>query len=59
MRFTVSHSDDSIASAAGNPFRFAGYRYDTESYLYDLRNRTYNPMTGRFLQFDPSAMRIR
>ncbi len=44
---------DSISSAAGNPFRFAGYRYDTESYLYDLRNRTYNPMTGRFLQFDP------
>ncbi len=40
-------------SAAGNPVRFAGYRYDAETGLYDLRNRAYDPLYGRFLQHDP------
>jgi RHS repeat-associated protein len=46
-------SESSMPSVAGNPFMFAGYRYDSESGLYFLINRTYDPLTGRFLQNDP------
>jgi RHS repeat-associated protein len=35
------------------PFRYAGYRYDSESKLYYLQQRYYNPNTGRFLSLDP------
>jgi RHS repeat-associated protein len=40
-------------SAVGNPFRFAGYRYDAETGLYHTHFRTYDPETGRWLQPDP------
>jgi RHS repeat-associated protein len=34
-------------------YRFAGYRYDTETGLYYVRARYYSPILGRFLQTDP------
>ena len=38
-----------------NPFRYRGYYYDTETGLYYLQSRYYNPGIGRFLsQDDPS-----
>jgi RHS repeat-associated protein len=40
-------------SVVGNPFMFAGYLLDTESGLYLLEKRSYDPVMGRFLQFDP------
>jgi RHS repeat-associated protein len=40
-------------STSGNPYLFAGYRCDSETGLYYLVNRTYDPTTGRFIQFDP------
>ena len=43
----------SVPSAAGNPYLFAGYRYDPESGLYYIVNRTYDSEIGRFLQTDP------
>ncbi|HRT52309.1 MAG TPA: RHS repeat-associated core domain-containing protein, partial [Anaerohalosphaeraceae bacterium] len=46
-------SESSVPSAAGNPYLFAGYRYDPESGLYYIVNRTYDAETGRFLQTDP------
>lgn len=33
-----------------NPFRYRGYYYDTETQLYYLQSRYYNPNTGRFVQ---------
>jgi RHS repeat-associated protein len=40
----------------GNPaHRFAGERQDTESGLYQLRARYYDPRSGRFLSRDPAA----
>lgn len=38
--------------AALNPFRYRGYYYDTESKLYYLNSRYYNPEIGRFINAD-------
>ena len=35
-----------------NPFRYRGYYYDTETGLYYLQSRYYNPAGGRFLNAD-------
>lgn len=35
-----------------NPFRFRSYVYDTESGLYYLQSRYYDPFTGRLLNID-------
>ena len=35
-----------------NPFRYRGYYYDTETGLYYLQSRYYNPYWGRFLNAD-------
>ena len=35
-----------------NPFRYRGYEYDTESGLYYLLSRYYDPMTMRFVSGD-------
>lgn len=42
-----------------NPIRYRGYYYDTESGLYYLKSRYYDPQVGRFInadaQFDENA----
>ena len=38
--------------AVYNPFRYRGYYYDTETGLYYLQSRYYNPQWGRFLNAD-------
>ena len=38
--------------AVFNPFRYRGYYYDTETQLYYLQSRYYNPATGRFINAD-------
>ena len=35
-----------------NPFRYRGYYYDTETGLYFLKTRYYDPETGRFITID-------
>ena len=35
-----------------NPFRYRGYYYDSESNLYYLNSRYYNPEIGRFINAD-------
>ena len=44
----------SLASTVGqdNPFRYRGYYYDTESGLYYLQSRYYDPAIGRFINAD-------
>lgn len=43
-----------LAATVGvmNPFRYRGYYYDTETQLYYLQSRYYNPDWGRFLSAD-------
>lgn len=43
---------DSDSFAVINPIRYRGYYYDTESGLYYLQSRYYDPTTGRFLNAD-------
>ena len=38
-----------------NPYRYAGYYQDSESGLYYLRSRYYNPKTARFLTEDTAS----
>jgi RHS repeat-associated protein len=50
-----------LASTIGalNPYRYRGYRYDTESGLYYLQSRYYNPVWGRFINADdPSVLTV-
>lgn len=42
----------STALPVQNPFRYRGYYYDSESGLYYLRSRYYDPVTCRFLNGD-------
>ena len=38
-----------------NPFRYRGYYYDTETSLYYLQSRYYDPEVGRFINADAFA----
>ena len=47
-------TDDDVQSDFGaNDIIYCGYRCDTESQNYYVRNRAYNPVLGRFIQRDP------
>lgn len=39
-----------------NPFRYRGYYYDTDTGLYYLQSRYYNPQWGRFLNADTATV---
>ena len=50
----VWFTDDDVQSNYGaNEITYCGYRFDSESQLYYVRNRTYNPVLGRWIQRDP------
>ena len=48
---------DNTANSIGtdNPFRYRGYYYDTETKLYYLQTRYYDPEVGRFINADAFA----
>ncbi|MHB1865816.1 MAG: RHS repeat-associated core domain-containing protein, partial [Candidatus Saccharimonadales bacterium] len=45
--------DDTQSSYGVNEIIYCGYRFDPESELYYVRNRSYNAVLGRWLQRDP------
>ena len=45
--------DDAQSTYGANEIIYCGYRFDSESQLYYVRNRTYNPELGRWIQRDP------
>ena len=50
------HNNATATSPAGkNPFRYRGYSYDSELYMYYLGSRYYYPAIGRFLSADESS----
>ena len=50
LNMTDSSGDAQISQK--NPFRYRGYYYDSETGLYYLNSRYYDPQTGRFLNAD-------
>ena len=44
--------DSAIEIATVNPYRYRGYYFDTDTGLYYLQSRYYDPTTGRFLNGD-------
>ena len=50
-----SHRDTSNSSntSCANEIIYCGHRFDSESQLYYVRNRTYHPVLGRWIQRDP------
>ena len=49
----ISSTDTSgVSIGTKNPFRYRGYYYDTETGLYYLNSRYYDPQVGRFLNAD-------
>ena len=45
-------SEDYVALAEINPYRYRGYYYDSETDLYFLQTRYYDPVVGRFISRD-------
>ena len=45
-------SEDYVTLANLNPFRYRGYYYDSETGLYFLQTRYYDPEVGRFISRD-------
>ena len=51
-------TDDDVQSSYGaNEIIYCGYRFDPETQVYYVRNRTYNPLLGRWVQRDPAGYR--
>ena len=50
----TNHTSDCIGDI--NPFRYRGYYYDTETNLYYLNTRYYDPETGRFISSDTTEV---
>lgn len=48
----ITNINSLTAIAQINPFRYRGYYYDSESNLYYLNSRYYNPDWGRFINAD-------
>ena len=46
---------ESVSIGTLNPLRYRGYVYDTETGLYYLQSRYYNPEMGRFINADGLA----
>ncbi len=49
---TVSYDNPTYNIGATNPIRYRGYYYDSETELYYLQSRYYDPEIGRFLNAD-------
>ncbi len=46
-------NDDVQSSYGANDIIYCGYKYEPETQLYYVRNRTYNPTLGRWIERDP------
>ena len=52
---STTHAADSIGGASKNPFRYRGYYYDSETGLYYVSSRYYDPEIGRWINADDIA----
>ena len=53
----IASTDTSgVSIGTKNPFRYRGYYYDTETGLYYLQSRYYDPQVGRFINADEPVL---
>ena len=52
---TVYSNGGGATGAVFNPFRYRGYYYDSETCLYYLNSRYYDPASGRFINPDSAS----
>ena len=50
--YTTYHNGGVSTGATKNPFRYRGYYYDSDLYLYYLESRYYDPVACRFISPD-------
>ena len=55
---TVTADTSGVNIATVNPFRYRGYYYDTETGLYYLQSRYYDPTVGRFINADEAIFAL-
>ena len=53
---TITMDSSGCSIAEINPYRYRSYYYDSESGLYYLQSRYYDPTTGRFINGDDPAI---
>ena len=53
---TITMDSSGCSIAQINPYRYCSYYYDSESGLYYLQSRYYDPTTGRFINGDDPAI---
>ena len=56
---TITEDTTTVGIATVNPYRYRSYYYDSETRLYYLQSRYYDPETGRFLNADEAGMAVR
>ena len=58
VKYFYLNADGTMAATLGaaNPLRYRGYVYETETGLYYLSSRYYNPVWGRFINADTAAV---
>ena len=52
---TIDSDTSGVSIATINPFRYRGYYFDTETGLYYLQSRYYDPQVGRFINADDAG----
>ena len=53
---TITEDTTEVDIATVNPYRYRSYYYDSETQLYYLQSRYYDPETGRFLNADEAEI---
>jgi RHS repeat-associated protein len=59
-RYAYDAYGNAVAASGStvNPYRYSGERLDSDTGLYQLRARYYNPALGRFISRDPFSGRV-
>ena len=55
---TILSDTSGCSISTVNPYRYRGYYFDTETGMYYLQTRYYDPETGRFINADDAAYAI-
>jgi len=58
LKNQIGEWEEVAVGSFGNPYLYKNYYYDTETGLYYLNARYYDPSIGRFLSKDPNGAKL-